>query len=79
MSKGLEFTFLSEWRSWDEIDTSDLHFNEVTLNDVGRALLGDKADVVYSMVLFGQSSKIEFYDRDGDEPLATFDVKLVVA
>lgn len=78
MGKGLEYSFLSNWCGWDEIDTGDLQFNAITLNERGRELLGENADRATCMTLLTQSSTVEFYDENGDEPIATFNVRLTV-
>lgn len=74
--KGIEYSFLKNWSGWDEIDTGDLQFDGIELNDAGRELLGDQADDAILMTVLGSSSQVEFYFKD--DTTKSFNVKLVV-
>lgn len=76
--KGIEKSFLSNWSGWDEVDTGDLQFYKVNLNDETVNYIGDKELVsrIYSMYFSSQSSKIEFYDIEGEKVFSK-EVKLV--
>ena len=65
---------LFDWISWDELDTVEM-FYEVTLKiDIGEYKAGTAFD--YAAVDY-EKGLLEFYD-DGDEPIASFKLKLIV-
>jgi hypothetical protein len=82
--KGIEKSFLSNWSGWDEVDTGDLQFYAVTLNDetkaelTRRGLSDNQLKRMDSMYFSSQSSKVDFYNLNG-EVVYTNPVKLVFA
>lgn len=79
--KGIEKSFLDNWASWDEIDCGDLQFNDIVINAETKgsmlcSLTKEQVNSIQCMAFFGQTSKVEFYDNEG-EPVYTRDVKLV--
>jgi hypothetical protein len=82
--KGIEKSFLSNWSGWDEVDTGDLQFYAVTLNDETKAELtrrgvsADQLNRIDSMYFSSQNSIVEFHDFNG-EVVYTNPVKLVFA
>ena len=78
MSKGLEYQFCISWKSWDEVDTFSLQFNDVTLRPEVAAIVG--RDFVECMTVNGEDTSVSFW-CGGDEELEVtlkFKAELVV-
>jgi hypothetical protein len=75
MSKGLEFQFCTDWKSWDEVDTFSLQFNDVTLRPEVAAIVG--RDFVECMTVWGEDCKVTFLDDDFEVSLK-FTAQLVI-
>lgn len=76
---GLEYSFLTSWVDWEEIDTGDLQFLDVKLNEATIALVGNEiAEATEAVYICNSQSFAAFYDKDGEEILRK-SVKLVFA
>lgn len=85
VSSGIEASFVSSWKGWDEMDTSDLYFYDVELlPDVFPAKVYEKvkelkdAGQVIDLGVWGQTSIIELSSREDEEPFFTSKVKLTL-
>lgn len=83
--KGQEYSFISSWEGWDEMDAGDHYFYDVEL------LPGIFPEEIYAQVekaksegqkvdlgVYGQSSLVEVY-VSGEEPIFTSKYKLVLS
>ena len=66
---------LFDWKEWDDLDTIDMVFYDVTLKaKIGKFEAGTKFD---SVALILSKSTIELYEKGSSIP-HTFDLKLTV-
>lgn len=76
MSKGIEFQFCTDWKSWDEVDSFSLQFNDVTLRPEVAAIVG--RDFADCMTIWGEAAKVTFWWDDETELTFEFTAQLVV-
>lgn len=74
--KGIELQFCSEWRSWDEIDTFVLAFNDAKLlPHVAKIVCWDVAEC---MTVDCSNCEVSFYLADGSTQDYKFSAQIVV-
>lgn len=77
---GIEFSLINSWEGWDEHGVSDLYFYNVKLKPevFGEDFIKQYEGKTIDLGLWLQTSTIEIFVEDEEEPVLTKKVGLVI-